>query len=87
VKPSKKSHGSLVKKLAHQGSYYHLVLVIELLRGLLRVRLIKAALTSFVNEQKDDWDKLLLYTQFAYKTSVNAITKCTPFKFSKFELK
>ena len=40
----------------------------------------KAELISLVNEQMDDWDKLLPYIQFAYNTSVNATTKCTPFE-------
>ncbi len=38
----------------------------------------KASLSALVNE--NDWDKLLQYVQFAYNTSVNASTKCTPFE-------
>ena len=40
----------------------------------------KVALTTLVNEQMDDWNRMLLYIQFAYNTSVNATTKCTPFQ-------
>jgi hypothetical protein len=28
----------------------------------------------------DDWDELLQFVQFAYNTSVNVATKCTPFE-------
>ena len=40
----------------------------------------KAALTSLVNDRMDDWDTKLQFIQFAYNTSVNATTKCTPFE-------
>ena len=40
----------------------------------------KAALTALVNDRMDDWDTKLQFIQFAYNTSVNATTKCTPFE-------
>jgi len=40
----------------------------------------KDALSKLVNEKMDNWDEFLPFVQFAYNTSVNATTKCTPFE-------
>jgi len=34
----------------------------------------------FVNKDKNNWDDLLPYLMFAYNTSINETTKCTPFE-------
>ncbi|KAI6653469.1 hypothetical protein LOD99_11499, partial [Oopsacas minuta] len=43
-------------------------------------RTLKSALVKLVNEKGDDWDMYILGILFAYHTSINASTKCTPFQ-------
>ena len=39
----------------------------------------KSALEKLVNEKQNDWDVYIKHVLFAYRTSVNASTKYTPF--------
>jgi hypothetical protein len=39
----------------------------------------KRALEKLVNEKQNDWDVYIKHVLFAYRTSVNASTKYTPF--------
>jgi hypothetical protein len=36
-------------------------------------------LSAYVNEEQDNWDQILPFVLFAYRTSVHASTGCTPF--------